>query len=1286
MKIPTFPKFFVLIACLGIATSSAQAAGIARAGFGKRQPFRAEELPDGKLKSKLQALDPLAKEKAMKWLHTFDFNESDAAKHLRVDHGGGVFIVCPDSEGTCDGHSHGPAKSGAAQDNSAGSGSGDLVPDQTAGPPPIGQASVAVSTPPAYHSRPGATRRIYLDFNGGIVTGTAWNNDPGYGSVASWNVKAWSQDADRTTFNDAEQAWMKRVWQRVAEDYAAFDVDVTTDTAYDPDIYTGNKDNVGWLLICETIDNNGVALPHNGSGGVAYVGVFGSSSYSPTYQPAWVSSTNGGGNEAIIAEAASHEMGHNMGLSHDGGPDPDPNNPNDGNGTYYGGHGTGDVSWGPIMGTGYNRNVSQWSKGEYFAATLLQDDLSIISARVPYRTDDHANTALSATPLTITSGTTISSTTPETDPANSNPANKGVIERNTDVDVFSFYTGAGNVQLNANPWIQPAGTRGGNLDILLELYNQAGTLVASNNSATLTHASIAASLTQGYYYLHVRNTGTGTPLVSTPSGYTSYGSIGQYFISGSVVNANAPPALTGITPASGFANTTVTVDVSGTGISASTAFKLTKSGQADIAASSVSAVGPIFRCQFNLNGAATGAWDVVATNPNLETSTLANAFTVVGAIWTQSFDGAVTGWSSESTTGSNSWSLTTAQSQSPSNSYFAPGPATKSTTNLVSPSILIPAGAADLQLKFWQNRNLQNARDAGKLEFSINNGAWFDVTASGSGAAFASNGYNTTISSSGNPSNRNEFAGQLAWSGNSGGFVETIVNLTDTAKYAGKNLRIRWRIATDNSTASTGWYVDSVSLIGGGDLTNQPPLITTAASSTSTETQTEDTSVYQIIRAASANLTVSATDDAGESALTYTWALVNGPGAPVSFSANGTNAAKNTTASFAATGDYQFSVTVRDAQQLAVTSSVNLRVLQAASALEVTPSVVSLAVGATQVFSATLLDQFDAAMASQPSSFTWSAAGGGNISTAGLFSATTAGGPHLITATSGSFSNTSSVTVTPGSATITLGSLSQTYNGNARSVTTTTNPTGLAVAITYNGSSTSPVNAGNYLVAASITNPNYQGSTTGTLVVSKAAAVIVLNGLTQSYSGSPRTVTATTTPAGLAVGITYNGSATAPSLPGSYPVSAIVNDPNHDGSQNATLTINGGVELAAWQALHFSPSEQSAGLAAENADPDADGLSNLAEYALGANPRQFTPPLTATRDANGLGITFSRPAYLPGMSYFAESTEGLGSWNPLTLQVIGPGAIETVRARDPLTSGDPAKRFIRLRFVRAEPP
>ncbi|MES2921714.1 MAG: S8 family serine peptidase, partial [Verrucomicrobiota bacterium] len=550
-----------------------------------------------------------------------------------------------------------------------------------------------------------------------------------------------------------------------------------------------------------------------------------------------------------------------------------------------------------------------------------------------------------------------------------------------------------------------------------------------NNTDNVEQVRIAAPPAAGTYQVVVSFSGA---LTNSSQNYS-------LLISGS--SGDPPPplplALASVSPNSSLPGT-VTIDLAGTGLRADTAVKLARSGQSDIPATGGQLIGETFRCQVNLTGAAAGAWDVVATNPNLETSTLTAAFTVVGAIWSENFDGSVTGWTSQATTGSNSWSLVTNQSKSPTTSYFAPGPSSKTTTNLTSPVIPVPAGATNLQLKFWQNRNLQSSRDAGKLEFSVDNGAWFDVGAGGSGTAFLTNGYNSTINAGGQPSGRNEFAGQLAWSGNSNGWVETIVNLTDTAKFAGKNLRIRWRIATDSGTPSSGWYVDSMALLGGGNITNLAPVIATAATSSSTETETEtdpESTVYQIIRGASTNLSVTATDDAGEAALKYTWSVASGPGNPVFFPVNASNAAKNTTANFEGTGDYQISVSVLDGQGLATTSSVNLRVVQTAAGVSVTPPTANVTFGATQAFSASLLDQFSVAMASQPPSFTWSASGGGTISPAGLFSATAAGGPYVIGASSGGFSNTASVTVTPAAATIELIGLAQTYDGSQKIVT-----------------------------------------------------------------------------------------------------------------------------------------------------------------------------------------------------------------------------------------------------------
>ncbi|MES2439843.1 MAG: zinc-dependent metalloprotease family protein, partial [Verrucomicrobiota bacterium] len=378
------------------------------------------------------------------------------------------------------------------------------------------EAAVPISPFPSqlvFNSRPGAPNVIYLNFMGESVTGTAWNTSLGRTVIPA---VPFSTDSDYSTFSDGEQTAIKRIWQRVSEDYALFDVNVTTAR---PSSFTTRT---AMALITRSTDENGAANP-GGGGGVAYIGVFATSSFA-TYRPAWVYFNNLANNESYIAEAVSHEIGHNMGLSHDGTPTSE----------YYGGHGSGEISWGPIMGTGYNQNVSQWSKGEYYLANNTQDDLSVIASNMPYRSDDHGGTRTSATALVISGETSIGSTTPEDDPTNSNKSNKGVLERGGDVDVFSFVTGGGPVNLAVNPWITPSGTRGGNVDILVELYDEGGTLLQASNDAVRTGAVIDATLPEGRYYLHVKSSAAGNPLVSPATGYTAYASLGQYFITGTI--------------------------------------------------------------------------------------------------------------------------------------------------------------------------------------------------------------------------------------------------------------------------------------------------------------------------------------------------------------------------------------------------------------------------------------------------------------------------------------------------------------------------------------------------------------------------------------------------------------------------------------------------------------------------------------------------------------------------------------------------------------------------------
>lgn len=76
------------------------------------------------------------------------------------------------------------------------------------------------------------------------------------------------------------------------------------------------------------------------------------------------------------------------------------------------------------------------------------------------------------------------------------------------------------------------------------------------------------------------------------------------------------------------------------------------------------------------------------------------------------------------------------------------------------------------------------------------------------------------------------------------------------------------------------------------------------------------------------------------------------------------------------------------------------------------------------------------------------------------------------------------------------------------------------------------------------------------LEVAPASVELALGGLWQLYDGQPKPVAVATTPADLAVEVTYNGSATPPVYPGSYAIEAIATDPNYTGSSSDTLVIS----------------------------------------------------------------------------------------------------------------------------------
>jgi hypothetical protein len=148
------------------------------------------------------------------------------------------------------------------------------------------------------------------------------------------------------------------------------------------------------------------------------------------------------------------------------------------------------------------------------------------------------------------------------------------------------------------------------------------------------------------------------------------------------------------------------------------------------------------------------------------------------------------------------WGTTAANADSPPNAVFATDYPSASDDTLVSPAVTVASSNA--QLTFRHTYDLEDGYDGGVLEVSIDNGVFTDAL--NAGATFGANGYNGTISSYyGNP-----LAGRQAWTGNSGGYLTTSLNLPAAA--SGHNVQFRWRLGTDNGTGATGWTVDTIAL------------------------------------------------------------------------------------------------------------------------------------------------------------------------------------------------------------------------------------------------------------------------------------------------------------------------------------------------------------------------------------------------------------------------------------------------------------------------------------------
>ncbi|KNC55948.1 uncharacterized protein AMSG_11424 [Thecamonas trahens ATCC 50062] len=357
---------------------------------------------------------------------------------------------------------------------------------------------------PALHSRAGAGKVFYLNFVGAsIPSGTPWN------SGAAFTVAAFSHDGDRTAISSDELLQIKTIHAAVAEDFAPFDVDVTTEESTFTSAPLANRATVIFT------NSNDVVAGDEGPMQAAF-GLFGSTS--GKYEHGFVFDTNVVTVRAR-AVAASRALGRMMGLYNDG-KDVTALHPGD---AVPGA--AANVGWGPIMGAPYTVEVTQWSKGDYSGATSTQDDLAVIASKIPVVADEAGDTLASATAMTIVYD----------DGSCSSPSATGVITTDADVDVYAISIGwRGSFTLTVSTALDTTYASYSNLNIKACLYQVDGTndvlITCSLPEATTSATELGAAFSvvdpaAHDYKLTIEGIGD---RAGTTGGYSGYGSLGSY--------------------------------------------------------------------------------------------------------------------------------------------------------------------------------------------------------------------------------------------------------------------------------------------------------------------------------------------------------------------------------------------------------------------------------------------------------------------------------------------------------------------------------------------------------------------------------------------------------------------------------------------------------------------------------------------------------------------------------------------------------------------------------------
>lgn len=345
----------------------------------------------------------------------------------------------------------------------------------------VGHNTTLSAQVPVLNSNPGAAPTLFLDFDGQTVQTSYWNG----GTAFYATPYAFTSDQINTMF------------KMVAEDFRPFQMNVTTDSA----VYFAAPANRRQRMVITTNSSW-----YGNAGGVAYTGSF----RWGLEIPAFVFSNLLGNNFKYVAEAISHEAGHTLGLQHQSS--------YDGNcsfvSEYNSGKGSGEIGWAPIMGVGYQRNLTLWHSGSSsFGCTSIQNDLNLIASTsngIVYRPDDVGNTLQESAPI-ILNGSSFSI--------------NGFINNTNDVDVFNCtLSQAGQFTLNAIPFNTGNNATSANIDMKVELLSSAGNLLRSFNPAAQLSALVDTTLDAGSYFIRISNVGN--------VNVGNYGMLGSYALTG----------------------------------------------------------------------------------------------------------------------------------------------------------------------------------------------------------------------------------------------------------------------------------------------------------------------------------------------------------------------------------------------------------------------------------------------------------------------------------------------------------------------------------------------------------------------------------------------------------------------------------------------------------------------------------------------------------------------------------------------------------------------------------